>query len=1489
MRIFGKGKHPSTVVESSDIPESARAGTGETKKSGTKAGRQVKKLVSQIRLAIWPSAKAPADGSSADYRNVSLSTPLIAREPTSPVPDDQQSQLKTLSHEMSAAQNLSLCADDFVEPIEVERSLTSTLVSPSSVVPAVVVGGPERELSGADSDVEDTTFTTFDSDEASEAADVSQVSDNENPEDVADFDVNALFQGYRLPEVGDVKRNPAERMVGWFAEKLLKKHLPVDTAILDERRRNLTELQVQLKANRQTRESLEKEGKNLDQRFKKDQNMIEKLQRSLNELAKRIDTLEKKLDSKPESHQTMTSLTLLRKQELKEKEQLNPLLKTQQETQVHLDAANNQLSALERNEASLIHQTQEAETALKEAEARQVGFNRQIVSFVLNLRRIYQGKAALSSVSLPHLKIPMGDEHLDLHNVSFRPVSIETRTDERGRPLVDVTLKDIQAAMDVPVEAGVLTDVDASIDGIKLTLGGPVAKAFVKYLHGPKTAVGINMGNLVSEILTAIRDEKPHPPAQVKAEVGNVALHSNRTNAEKIAKFVAKGRRTPGSGLDQLLAGLRVPVSVNVKELNVCTGNDIDKDDPALEHGEAMKLNARLQDLEVNLSPDVNTKLKSGQRQARLAVCAGHAHVDLDSPVGLALGAMEHLQPSDPLGSQLQPSALSDSRRGLDAPPSALSQTASVDLSDINAVFDRNVKKRTTAASPYKPVWTVEGTGTTNVQIEKVTVSSAGDAKGTGVIHKLHVHAGAENGQDKIHVSVAANDENGQSTGQIGLSAESGWIRSLAKLAGSDGLQQWVVEGAGDLALNGNVAVAIDPDSKAQEVTVDGVQLDIREAIHIRKGDVGVSLPRSIHGEIKDLTVKSSPIQEYQGSKIKRTEFGIGELSVQGQGDVIIHTKAQDDGASAQSKIIPVKGHQNTLSDVRLEKIQMLSADGKEGRQRLIVHPGKLIMEDVSIKGVDVTKVRMNLRDDLDGIIWLDDANISMNKLLFEGENPPKLKARWRRLLKNKRLTLDGTLGMKKGCINPRDISASKVKLMPIEGHASRFNRFTCAVVNRLLNSALNMASSEVVQFDHSDQRLVFNLPLLRKLPIPIPQSVMDLVVVNEKGHVNLGATQFRASGIYCLPASRQKHLDDMLKQVLVHEQSVHPLDALITEIETSIQHPETVQEALYLLNGLPIERLTVLAKENESIRAALHRIVDLAMTPPHSYSIALEIFNHGLSLGLEPSPDQLKHLLEAIQPDNDNACDLAQLLCNLSRTGQARPMLEKIVEHNPSNLRAQTMLADMEWSLGQHEQAVGRISQVAHMTKDPEAISPLVELLGSWTKGSVNPNSEQVLKARLLSASLLLRSEIVGGRGDMFLRGIQTLEALAQLEDQPAIAEAAIAKLKQRCGDSARIAQKLDLEPWTVWRKKVNEVVETLKQGKRPRLRKQDHYPIALSLMYGHKGIDQNLLYARQLFQLMEPMPKHAAVQLAILESMLIRGDVDSESGSRAQLDRAV
>ena len=1487
MRIFGKGKHPSTVVESSGIPESARTGTGETKKFGTRAGRQVKKLVSQIRLAIRPSKRAPSDD---DYCDVSHSTPLIAREPTSPVPDDRQSQLKTLSHEMSAAQNLSLSADDFVEPFEAERSLTSALVSPDFVVPPVVIGGPERELSESDSDVVDTKATAFDSGEAFEAADSSQVSDSENPEDVADFDAEALFQGYRLPEVGDVKRNPAERMVGWFAEKLLKKHLPVDTAILDERRRNLTELQEQLKANRQAREGLEKERKNLDQRFKKDQNRIVELRRSLNELAKHIATLEEKLDSKPQSRQTMASLTRLRKQELKEKERLNQLRKTQQETQVHLDAANNQLSALESNEASLIHQTQEAENTLKEAKSRQVGFNRQIVSFVLNLRRIYQGKAALSSVSLPHLKIPMGDEHLDLHNVSFRPVSIETRTVERGRPLVDVTLKDIQAAMDVPVEAGVLTDVEASIDGIKLTLGGPVAKAFVEYLHGVKASVGINMGNLASEILTAIRDEKPHAPAHIKAEVGNVTLNSHRTNAEKIAKFVAKGRRTPDSGLDQLLAGLRVPVSVNVKELNVRTGNDIDKDDPALEHGEAMKLNARLQDLEVNLSPDVNTKLKTGQRQARLTVCAGHAHVDLDSPVGLAMGAMQHLRPSDPLGSQLQPSALSDSRGELDVPPSALSQAASVDLTDINAVFDRNVKKRTTAASPDKPVWTVEGTGTTNVQVEKVTVSSAGDAKGTGVIHKLHVHAGAENGQNKIHVSVAANDGNGQSTGQIGLSAESGWIRSLAKLAGSDGLQQWVVEGAGDLALNGNVAVAIDPDSKAQEVTVDGVQLDIREAIHIRKGDVGVSLPRSIHGKIKDLTVKSSPIQEYQGSKIKRTEFGIGELSVQGQGDVIIHTKAQDDGASAQSKIIPVKGHQNTLSDVRLEKIQMLSADGKEGRQRLIVHPpDKLTMEDVSIKGVDVTKVRMNLRDDLDGIIWLDDANISMNKLLFEGKNPPKLKARWRRLLKNKRLTLDSTLGVTKGCINPRDISASKVKLTPIEGHASRFNRFTCAVLNRLLNSALNMANSKVVQFDQRHQRLVFKLPLLRKRPIPIPQSVMDLVVVNEKGHVDLGATQFRASGIYCLPASRQKHLDDMLEKVLVNEQSVHPLDALITEIETSIQHPETVQEALYLLNGLPIERLTVLAKENASIRPALRRIIDVAMAPPHSYSIALEIFNHGLSLGLEPSPDQLKHLLEAIQPDNDNACDLAQLLSNLSRTGQARPMLEKIVEHNPSNLRAQTMLADMEWSLGQHEQAVGRISQVAHMTKDPEAILPLVELLGSWTKGSVNPNSEQVLKARLLSASLLLRSEIVGGRGDMFLRGIQTLEALAQLEDQPAIAEAAIAKLKQRCSDSARIAQKLDREPWTVWRKKVNEVLETLKQGKRPRLRKQDHYLIALSLMYGHKGIDQNLLYARQLFQLMEPMPKHAGVHLAILESMLIRGDIDSESGSRAQLDRAV
>ena len=152
------------------------------------------------------------------------------------------------------------------------------------------------------------------------------------------------------------------------------------------------------------------------------------------------------------------------------------------QTQAQLDIATQQADELHGKELQLLRYQKSTEQDLQAAQQRQKAFNHQLISLALNLRRIHKGKAALGEMTVPHLKVPVGDKYLDLKHVSFRPAHVITRIGKDNQPYVEITLKNIKGAIEAPIEGGVTVDVETEIDEFKLTLGGPVAGAFQSYL-----------------------------------------------------------------------------------------------------------------------------------------------------------------------------------------------------------------------------------------------------------------------------------------------------------------------------------------------------------------------------------------------------------------------------------------------------------------------------------------------------------------------------------------------------------------------------------------------------------------------------------------------------------------------------------------------------------------------------------------------------------------------------------------------------------------------------------------------------------------------------------------------------------------------------------------------------------------------------------------------------------------------------------------------
>ncbi len=1455
MPLLGKGSStpPPSSTPIGDIAKPEQGSHGGSKKTkhglgskfkSSKAGRTIAKLVKHKHKSS-PSAQVAALKQDIKQERQDDTRSLAERTPPNPLPEQTQPSVKP--------------------PVPQDRVEEKPGLESQHSVPASI---PE-------SDTSDATATTTGATRASSVSDnsdVSELAELEFPDDVDNLDPDAFVEEHISPQVKKASRNAAEQLVGWFAEQVINKHLPVDSELSTEHKHNLDELQGQLAANKKSRERLQSQTKELEKAVRISQGKIKGLQDKLEKLLSDIATKEAKLRTVPHasSDGLRRELAKFRGKKEAKSAQLTEMVNKQSTTEALVQEKKQQIAELAQQASSLFEFQEIERDALAQARKRQKVFNEQIVTLALNLRRIHQGKAALGTIRVPDLKIPVGEGFLDLQKVRFRPADIATRFDDDGQPLVDITLKDIRAYMDLPIEDSVSTDLDVSIDNIKLTLGGPVAKAMQDYLNDSSAKFGINMGRLISESVKLANGKYTEAPVHVGAEIGKVVVNTNGTNVETIARAVAKARRTPSSGLHKLIANLRLPVSATVHELDIHTGHNVELGDPDLNSGNAMKVNARVRELNVDLIPDIEEKMQDDQRHARLAVHAGHAHVNVNSPVGLAIGAVQQLLPEDPLLKLPEPlSDLTDPTL-LDRLPKTLSSDIAVDLDNLDVVLDRNVNKRTTLASSKKPVWCVEGDASSEIKADKVVASTVGSVNGAGTLHNLHVRAQAVGDQKTTAVTIAPNVA-GETSGQLALNCEPELMTSLAELTEQNKLAKVLVDGQANIAVKGLVDVQLDQTNNAVQVSVDGVAGDVQKAA-VAVGDLRVHLPKSVTAKADGLALETSPVQEYRGSKIKRSEVGINALSLDGEGDLFIEQQIGDNNSVGRMFKVPVQG-QTTLRNFGLETIQSMSSDGKETRRRMVLHPGQLVMQDLATQGAKVDQVRLQVDDELNGVMKIRGARMSFNELLLENDSVPQLPAPIRWLLKNKTITLDSAIPVRAGTIDLRQASASRLRAVPDQQKASLFDRLTCRIVNVALRFALASTDGRIVHIDQLSNRPVLRSPLFRQMPIPLPERVGQAIAVNGLGTIDLAATQFQATGLYCLPRSRQQELDRMLEQVLIDEQSVPRLDLLITDAERSIGRAATAQEAFYLLNGLPIERLVAMAKTDESMRSVLRRLVVLSLKDERSRSVALEIFNRGLSLQIEPDQEQLQLLLNTFDGKDPHSTDLALLLCKLSRIGLARPLLDEIISQRPNDRRALIQLARIEWGLGQSEQALGHIRNAA-LSAHGEEFEQITTLLDSWLQGEDDRNSDKALSVRLLQASLLVRDEVFDGHSDQLLKGLKGLEELAQLEDQGPMAEAAVTQLKSRCRQAWQIHEELELEPWEAWQEKVNGALDGLKKGKKLELDQNERYLIGLGLSYGYRGITPHLDYARQMFLSMAPITAEAKVHLQLLNELLLKDE---------------
>ncbi len=1362
---------------------------------------------------------------------------------------------------------------------------------------------------------------------------------NAMPDDV---DYDEFIQRNIAPVIHKAQRNMGERIIGSLAEKILKKFIPVDEKNLKGFREEKQRIQESIILSHKERGHLETQQKALEKGFKYQHRKMLSENKKLTNCLKNFQAAQQAFNAvKPSDLGKSKAVELSKKLDSCEEKHNNQkvifdkhFIQMQAARQV-LTGVEGQLMKTAEKERKLTSTMRAVDKDVAAAVQQQKSFNKQVVNLLLNLRRIHQGSTALGEINAPALKIPLGEGSLDLRNVRCLPVAISTRPGPDGQPLVDVTLKDIHASVKAPIEGGVNVDLDVEVSDLVLTLGGPVGKAAEKYLSSSGVAMGYNLGQVARHIHTAITGSDAQAPVHVGVNVGDVVVKTHDTNADVIVRGIVRARRNPASALHKGIAGMRLPVAAEIRSLHVESEGDVQ-----------VKVDAK--DLVVNLNPDSSKEMKADQRNAELKVSAKKLDVDVTGPVGLAGKVVSKMLPPDPLTTMVEPLGVLTNATLLDRLPETACHHLTVKASDLNVELGRNVNRRTTLASQEVPVWTVEGDSRSKVTARTLTVTTRGDLEAGADVRGLVLEAETR-GKDKNTVKVKV-DPKGQDApaATVTLACKPGLMKSLGTMADSEQLSQLLLNGQGVLTLPGRVSVEVDNKTGDVDFVIDEGRTTVDQTILVRTPDIQVMLPKTIQGDVSDVQVHTRNTSHH-GIRDQRTEVNLQDLNLSGKGSIVVESGLNSDGSAESIFTMPVDGRGHA-SGGYIISIRQEPVSGGRVTSRTLINPGNLSLEELDSGELKIEKLDLKLDKELNGSLSLGGARVQLDELLNASmdaaavakpnasatkKTPVPKAVRW--LLKNKTVSLDGSIPVNNGSLNVKDLARGNVRIRPdkavardkvqaqlriledkagteeglneddqqlqtaLQGkllelpRASFSDRAVSWFMNRAIGLARTVMGGRTLHLDGQGDAASVRSALFPGVRIPLPESISGQLVVNEKdGSVNIAATQYQITGLYCMPDKRIQALDGQLYGLMAPGKEGGRMEALLAEVSGAMAKPARVQEAMYLLNGLPVEQMVSLAKSNPEVSESLSGLARQALKHPASMRVAMAIFNACAEalpkVDIKPTAQELEALSAMIMTEpsggeevsgdeetsdfrgqHEAAVEFAHLLYNDSQPQRAAVLIDQVLEKHKSNVQAFTLKARLEWEAGRHIKALAAIrdaAMVASTTNRP-AVRQLLDRCLNDKDVAGQPVQDE---AMLLRAALDLRLEAKEGSEEAFTKGLETLEMLTQRPGD--IGGQSRSLLRERCLHAYQHHENLDQEKWELWNKTVEDEAKKLKAGHTPTLDSDGLYKMAISQMYCHLGVNPDLASARKAFQAIRPQDDRVRLHLSLLDELVAEAE---------------
>ncbi|WP_281645384.1 hypothetical protein [Parendozoicomonas sp. Alg238-R29] len=826
-----------------------------------------------------------------------------------------------------------------------------------------------------------------------------------NYEDVssdADIDDILFHSGFdhksSSPRTLKAKRNLAEKTIGWVAEKALKKYLPVDSQEIKQYQEQLEKLEEQIKNAAKNRKQCSTVEKTHVEQKKKLEKELREARKSKEGLQGDIKKNTRKLDQEREN-------SAAKKNVAKYERKL-------EDFDVRVTGANQKISRLEQEvvslnaaieldqrtiqektdlENQLVVRKKAVESHLEVARDRQKIFNRQLVSLILSLRRIHQKKTSLPPLEMPKLKIPVGDDHLELSNVTFNPSDIVTRMQD-GHPFVDITLTDVEADILAPIEGGVKVDVRTRINPITLTIGGPIGAAFHEYLDCSKAKLAPAMGKLAKVIVKAVTSGgQSDAPVHLSADIGTVTVLTEGINTDTIVRGVSVVERTPDSTLQIVLTQLRLPVHVHVHQLEVKTSGEVD-------------LNVGAHDLELDLDPAVSGQMGGHSRIASLGVKVGELHVDAGGPVALAAKTVSKLLPPDPLqvlsGKALSPSVLEK------LPADACTEISGF-ASGLEVNLTRNVNKRHTKLNQAKEVWVVEGDEVTSIKAKQVRLNTAGNLQIDGTVHKVHLKTEKQGSEHDV-IDFSLGEEGDEKTGFVTVTCKPALVKTLAKAFEKEPQEGETKENDGPLQhflIDGNAVVRLDGKADVKHDNISGTthsdidELTVRTApserpVQIQTEDMRLMLPSSVKGQVQGTHIDSKVVV-YPGVEKKKTKVQLDRVDLTGDGEITIDTGLDTGRKPRHHFAYPIhgKGH---MTGFKVETVGHVKTDQGRKTQMTVFTPEDfdLEVEEVRSGQMSVGKVGLHLDQDLSGEVALEGVSIGFNNLVNDRVHFDAIKAK---------------------------------------------------------------------------------------------------------------------------------------------------------------------------------------------------------------------------------------------------------------------------------------------------------------------------------------------------------------------------------------------------------------------------------------------------------------------------------------------------------------